>query len=72
MTLGGQTIKFADQVLAGDVAINHPAEALAGVLIDDGHDLDRLPVGGDAELEIHRSHPVGCIRVTGSGTVEVP
>jgi hypothetical protein len=61
-TRGGETVEFADQMLAGDAAINHPAEALAGVLIDDGHDLDRPPVGGDVELEIHRPHPVGPIR----------
>ena len=48
-THGGETVEFADQMLAGDAAINHPAEALAGVLIDDGHDLDRSPVGGDVD-----------------------
>ena len=62
MTLGGQTIKFADQVLAGDVAINHPAEALAGVLIDDGHDLDRSTVGGGVKLKVHRPHLIRGIR----------
>jgi pimeloyl-ACP methyl ester carboxylesterase/class 3 adenylate cyclase len=30
-------------VLAGDAALDHPAEAFAGVFIDDRHDLDRPP-----------------------------
>ena len=49
-------------MLAGDAALDHPAEAFAGVLVDDRHDLDRAPVGGDIELEVHRPHPVGRIR----------
>jgi hypothetical protein len=31
------------------------------VLVDDRHDLDRSPVSGHIELEIHRPHPVGRI-----------
>src|SRR4029079_7218069 len=49
-------------MLAGDAALDHPTEALAGVLIDDGCDLDRPPVGGDVELEVHRPHPVWRVR----------
>lgn len=31
------------------------------MFIDDRDDLDRLPVSGGVELEIHRPHPTGCI-----------
>ena len=48
-------------MLAGDAALDHPAEAFAGVFVDDRDDLDRPPVGGDVELEVHRPHPVGRI-----------
>jgi hypothetical protein len=44
--LGGQAVEFSDQVLAGDAALDHPAETFAGVLVDDRHDLDRPPIGG--------------------------
>lgn len=68
--LAGQAIQFTDQVLTGDAALDHAAQAFAGVLIDDRDDLDRSPIGGDVELEVHRPHPVGRIgdhRVRGGG-----
>ncbi|BBX55075.1 hypothetical protein MSHO_33680 [Mycobacterium shottsii] len=48
-------------MITGDAALDHTAEALAGVLVDDRHDLDRPPIGGHVELEVHRPHPIGCI-----------
>jgi hypothetical protein len=48
-------------VLAGDAALDHPAEAFAGVFVDDRDDLDRSPVGGHVKLKVHRPSPVGCI-----------
>src|ERR1700756_2333205 len=33
--LGGQAVELGDQVLAGDAALDHSAEAFAGALIDD-------------------------------------
>ena len=33
--------ELVDQILAGDVALDQAAEAFAGVLVDDGGDLDR-------------------------------
>jgi len=64
-TLTGQTVELGDEVLAGDPALDHSAEAFAGVLVDDGHDLDRFPVGGGIELEVHCPHLVGRIRARG-------
>jgi len=60
--LGGQAVQLGDQVLAGDAALDHPAQAFTGVLVDDGNDLDRPTIGGDVEPEVHRPHPVGRIR----------
>ena len=59
--LGGQPIQLIDQVIGGDGALDQPAQAFAGVLINDGHDLDRAPVGGGVELKVHRPHPIGRI-----------
>jgi len=42
-SLDGQAVGFGDEVFAGDVAVDHPAEAFAGVVVDDRHDLDRRP-----------------------------
>lgn len=41
--LGGPTVEFGDQVLAGDATFDHSAEAFAGVLVDDRDDLGRAP-----------------------------
>jgi len=57
----GEVIEFSDEFLAGDGALNHSTKAFAGVLIDDGHELDRSCVGGGVELEVHGPHPVGRI-----------
>jgi hypothetical protein len=56
-------------VLAGDAALDQAAETLAGVLINDRNDLDRAPVGGGVELEVHRPYPIRRIggRDIGSG-----
>lgn len=59
--LAGQTVELGDQVLADDTALDHPTEAFAGVFVDDGDDLDRAPVSGGIELEVHRPHPGGRI-----------
>ena len=56
--VSGQPLKFGDQVLAGDRTHDQPAEAFAGVLIDDGDELDRPTVGGDVELEVRGPHAV--------------
>lgn len=60
-TLGGDAVEFGAEVLAGDVALDQTTQALAGVFVDDGGDLDRAPVGGGVELEVHRPDPVGGI-----------
>jgi hypothetical protein len=57
----GHAVEFVDEVIAGDAAFDHPAEAFSGVFVDDRGDLDRSPVGGDVELEVHRPHSVGRI-----------
>jgi len=61
-SLGGEAVQLADKVLAGNAALDHSSRTLAGVLIDDGCDLDRPAVGGDVELEVHSPHAVGRIR----------
>ena len=43
-------------------SFDEAAEAFAGVLIDDGHDLDRSAVGGGIELKVHRPHQIRGIR----------
>jgi hypothetical protein len=63
--LDSQAVQFGDQVLTGDGSLDQPAEAFAGVLIDDGHELDGPAVGGGVELEVGRPYPVG--RVGGRG-----
>jgi len=63
--LGGEMIEFSDEVLAGDGTLDQATEAFAGVFVDDGHDLDRPPVGGGVKLEIRRPYPVG--RIGGDG-----
>jgi hypothetical protein len=35
VTLSRQATEFSDQVLTGDPALDHPAQRLTGVLIDD-------------------------------------
>lgn len=71
--LGGYAVQFVDEVIAGDAALHHPAEAFTGVLVDDRHNLDRPPFSGDVKLEVHRPHPVGPIshhsRRCGGGAV---
>ena len=56
--LGGQAIQLTNQVIGGDGSLDQPTQAFAGVLVDDGHDLDRPPIGGGVELKIHcLAHP---------------
>src|SRR6478609_10435710 len=54
-------VELGDQVLAGDRPLNQPAQTFTGAFIDDGHDLDRPPVGGGVELEVDRPYPIGRI-----------
>jgi hypothetical protein len=61
-TVLGEPVQLIDQPVAGDGAIDQAAQARAGVLIDDGDDLDRPAVGGGVELEVDRPHPVRRIR----------
>ena len=61
-TLAANAVKFSDEILAGDASLNESAQAFAGVFIDDRDDLDRPPVGGGVELEVHCPHPVGRVR----------
>src|SRR3954451_22752677 len=60
--VAGQPVKLVDQPVPGEGACDEAAEALAGVLVDDGDDLDRSAVGGGVELEVDRPHPVRAIR----------
>jgi len=50
---------FLDEYVGGDGSFHQAAEAFAGVLIHDGHDLDSAAVGGGVELEVHRPHLLG-------------
>jgi hypothetical protein len=59
--LAGEAVEFVDEHDGGDGAFDQAAEAFAGVLIDDGHDLDGLAVGGGVELEADRPYLVGCV-----------
>src|SRR5215217_3688660 len=61
----GEPVELGDQPVAGDGPFDQTAQAFAGVLVDDGDDLDRPPVGGGVELEIHRPHPVRRVRRRG-------
>src|SRR4051794_7619887 len=45
-------VEFVDEHVGGDGALDQAAEAFAGVLVDDGHDLDGSAVGGGVELEV--------------------
>jgi hypothetical protein len=67
--LGGESIEFGDEVLASNRPLHQTAEAFAGVFVDDGHDLDRTPVGGGVEFEVSGPHPVGRVggRTVGHG-----
>jgi hypothetical protein len=56
-------------VLAGDTALHEATEALAGMFVDDGDDLDQPALSGGIELKVDCPHPVGRIgsRDVGSG-----
>ena len=43
-------------------AVYQAAEAFMYVLVDDRDDLDWAPIGSDVKLEVHRPHPVRCVR----------
>jgi hypothetical protein len=43
---GGEAVEFVDELVGGNGAFDEPAEAFAGVLVDDGDDLDGSAVGG--------------------------
>jgi hypothetical protein len=60
---GGDAVQFVEEVLSGHGALDQAAEAFAGLLVHDGHDLDRSPVGGGVELEVDGPHPVRCVRL---------
>ena len=69
-TVGGKPVEFVDQLVAGNGAFDESAEAFAGVLVDDGDNLDRPAIGGGVELEVDRPHPVrrlGRHRLSGGG-----
>jgi hypothetical protein len=42
--VGGEPVEFVDEPVACDGALNQAAKAFAGVLVDDGDDLDRSAV----------------------------
>ena len=52
-TLAGETVEFLDEGIP--VRVDEAGEAFTGVLIDDGHDLDRSAIGGGVELQVHIS-----------------
>ena len=47
----GQPVEFVDLIIAGDRTVNQPTEAFAGVLVEDGHDLDRNQIRTQAGAE---------------------
>ena len=49
---GGNAVQLGDEVVAGGVGFGQSAEALTGVFIDDGGDLDRAALGGGVELQV--------------------
>ena len=51
-------VRFVDEVIAGDAALDHPAEELVGVLIDDRHDLDGRPSVVTSNWKSHRPRPI--------------
>jgi hypothetical protein len=61
-TVGSDAVQLIDEIVAGDRTCDQATKTLTGVLIHDGHDLDRAAVGGGVELEIHRPHPIGRVR----------
>lgn len=42
-SFGRWAVELGDQVLAGDAALDHSAEAFAGVFVDDGDDMVGRP-----------------------------
>jgi len=60
-THGGEAIQFVDEDVGSDRSVDQPAEAFAGVFVDDRDDLDGAAVGGGVELEVHRPDLVRCI-----------
>jgi hypothetical protein len=58
------SVRLRPVAVAGP-GLNITGRRLTGLLIDNWDDLDRPPVGGDVELEVHRLHPIGCIRDDG-------
>ena len=69
---GGQPVQFGDHMLAGDAALNHPAKAFTGVLVDNRDDLDRPPIGGTSNWKSTAHTRLGASAVTVGGAVEVP
>src|SRR5829696_6829760 len=68
--VGGEPVEFVDQLVAGNGAFDESAEAFAGVLVDDGDNLDRPAIGGGVELEVDRPHSVRRLcghRLSGGG-----
>jgi len=53
-------------------ACRREGRRLAGVLIDDGRDVDRSTIGGGVELEVHRHTRSGASAVGGFDALEVP
>jgi hypothetical protein len=60
-TAGRRAVELGDQPVSGDRAIQS-AEAFAGVIVDDGDDLDRQGVAGGVELEVNRPDRDGSLR----------
>ena len=56
--LRGDSVEVGGEVVTGDAAGHDPAQAFAGVLIDDRGDLDRPACLVGVELEVHRPHHI--------------
>lgn len=52
--------RWAVGPVGGDRPLHEPADAFAGVLVDDGADLDRAAPLVGVELEVHRPYKVRC------------
>ena len=62
---GDEVLEVGGEPVRGDRPFDEPADALAGVLVDDGADLDRTALLVRVELEVHRPHEVRCDRCRG-------
>jgi len=62
---GDEVLEVGSESVRGDRPLDKPSDALTGVFVDDGADLDRAALLVGIELEVHRPHEIRCDRCRG-------